>query len=129
MDKKKIVEKMLKDYPINIVIIKNIDLDIEDINCSDSPDLKELERLNHIKKQKQFEVKKVNNILSGLTDRELKIIQMKYFNRISYKDIAMEMDLSMGYVMQIKSNIIKELVDIVFRRERKNCKVKFKEQK
>lgn len=117
MDKKKIVEKMLKDYPMNVVIIKNIDLDIEDINCSDNPDLKELERLNHIKKQKQFEVKKVNNILSGLTDRELKIIQMKYFNRISYKDIAMEMDLSMGYVMQIKSNIIKELVDIVFRRE------------
>ncbi|WP_373844432.1 sigma factor-like helix-turn-helix DNA-binding protein [Clostridium sp.] len=117
VDKKKMVEKMLKDYPINVVIIKNIDLDIEDINCSASPDLKELERINHIKKQKQFEVKKVNNILSGLTDRELKIIQMKYFNRISYKDIAMEMDLSMGYVMQIKSNIIKELVGIVFRRE------------
>lgn len=117
MDRKKIIEKMLKDYPINIVIIKNIDLDIEDINCSDSPDLKELERLNRIKKQKQFEIKKVNNILLGLTNRELKIIRMKYFNRISYKDIAMEMDLSMGYVMQIKSNIIKGLVDIVFRKE------------
>ncbi|MFL0197613.1 sigma factor-like helix-turn-helix DNA-binding protein [Clostridium sp. WILCCON 0269] len=94
-----------------------MDLDIEDVNSSDSPDLKEIERLNQIKKQKQFEVKKVNNILSGLTDRELKIIQMKYFNRISYKDIAMEMDLSVGYIMQIKSNIIKELVNIVFCRK------------
>lgn len=50
MDKEKVVEKMLKNYTTNIAIIKNIDLDIEDANLSDNPDLEEIERLNHIKK-------------------------------------------------------------------------------
>lgn len=114
MDKKKAVEEMLKNYPMNVVIIKNIDLDIEDANLSDKPDLEEIERLNHIKKQKQFEVRRVNNMLSALKDRDLKIIEMKYFHRFKIKDIAMELDLTPVYITQLKSKIIKELADNIY---------------
>lgn len=114
MDKKKVVEEMLKNYTTNIAIIKNIDLDIEDENLSDNPDLEEVERLNHIKKQKQFEVRRVNNMLSALKDRDLKIIEMKYFHRCKLKDIAMKLDLSPVYITQLKSKIIKELADSIY---------------
>ncbi|CAB1255365.1 Sigma-70 family RNA polymerase sigma factor [Clostridiaceae bacterium BL-3] len=114
MDKEKVVEKMLKNYTTNIAIIKNIDLDIEDANLSDNPDLEEVERLNHIKKQKQFEVRRVNNMLSALKDRNLKIIEMKYFHRYKLKDIAMELDLSPVYITQLKSKIIEELADSIY---------------
>jgi RNA polymerase sigma factor (sigma-70 family) len=114
MDKERAVEEMLKNYTTNIAIIKNIDLDIEDANLSDNPDLEEVERLNHIKKQKQFEVRRVNNMLSALKDRDLKIIEMKYFHRCKLKDIAMELDLSPVYITQLKSKIIKELADNIF---------------
>lgn len=114
VDKEKVVEKMLKNYTTNIAIIKNIDLDIEDANLSDNPDLEEVERLNHIKKQKQFEVRRVNNMLSALKDRNLKIIEMKYFHRYKLKDIAMELDLSPVYITQLKSKIIEELADSIY---------------
>jgi DNA-directed RNA polymerase specialized sigma subunit len=114
MDKEKVVEKMLKNYTTNIAIIKNIVLDIEDANLSDNPDLEEIERLNYVKKQKQFEVRRVNNMLSALKDRDLKIIEMKYFHRFKIKDIAMELDLTPIYIARLKSKIIEELADSIY---------------
>ncbi|AZV58940.1 sigma factor-like helix-turn-helix DNA-binding protein [Clostridium sp. AWRP] len=113
MDKKKAVEEMLKNYTTNVVIIKNIDLEIETINLCDNRDPKEIDRLNHIKKQKQFEVKKVNNMLEGLKDRELKIIEMRYFHRYKLKDIAVELDLNCNYVYCLKFKIINKLADSI----------------
>lgn len=113
MDKKKVVEEMLKNYPMNVVIIKNIDLDIEDENLSDNPNLELIERLKYTKKQKQLEVRRVNNSIFGLKCRDLKIIEMKYFHRYKLKDIAMELNLSPIYIGRLKTRIIQKLVDII----------------
>lgn len=109
MDKKKMLEEMLKNYLVNVAILKNIDLDIEDINSSDNPGLKEVDRLNKIKQQKQLEVQRVNNLLSSLKDRDRTIIEMKYFKRMKYENMAVELDLSSGYIACLKHKIINKL--------------------
>lgn len=111
MDKKKMLEEMLKNYLVNIAIVKNADIDIEELNLSGAPDHKKLDRINQIKQQKQLEVQKVNNLLSSLKDRDRKIIEMKYFKRMKYENMSVELDLSSGYITCLKHKIIKKLVD------------------
>lgn len=133
------VEGMLYNYKTIKAEIKNIDLEIEDIRseysgCTaigyeekSSPTYKfnssvENEVVNREKQIKYFEnlrnskqrlVDKIDNALETLTFRELDIVHLRYFNKISNQEVAKQIDLTEQRVCEIKSNVINRLIDLL----------------
>jgi len=74
----------------------------------------QINRLNYAMKVKEAEIKKIENALEILTDRERSIIEMRYFQKESNRNISAKLYITEEYVSAIKSKAIKSLVNIFF---------------
>ncbi|GAA0767157.1 sigma factor-like helix-turn-helix DNA-binding protein [Clostridium subterminale] len=74
----------------------------------------QINRLNYAIKVKEAEIKKIENALEILTDRERSIIEMRYFHKESNRNISAKLYITEEYVSAIKSKAIKSLVNIFF---------------
>ncbi|WP_051624361.1 sigma factor-like helix-turn-helix DNA-binding protein [Clostridium akagii] len=136
----KAVEDMLYGYKAMHAEIKNIELEIAELeneyqgcgsisyeeksaptNKFNSPVENEMiskrYKLEWLKKRKhklEVKIKKIDNELSILTDREYKIIELRYFENISNKDVAIRLDLAEQRISEVKSKIINKLINLVF---------------
>ena len=130
----RIVEGMLYNYKKLIIEIKDIDLDIQDIeddytNCSAityeeraAPTNKfnssvenemiykngKTEQLKRMKRRLERKVERVDNMLSILTNEEYRLIELRYFQRLQFKEISKMLDKSDIYLISFRKKIIKE---------------------
>lgn len=135
------VEQMLKNYQVIKAEIRNIELDLQDIEnnigfkgASGDPkpstptyqfnSVVENEALsisrdrviNNLKKEKNERVKKIErieNALSILTGREEEVIRMYYFKKYSASFIARQLDRTRCQVYKIKTSALKRMEDVL----------------
>lgn len=135
----KAVEAMLYTYRQAKTEIKNILIEIEEIentyrgigaiNYDDMPKAhnvsssveaeveekeQRIEYLNQLTIKKENQVKKIDNALEALEDRELEIIELRYFNKISNREIGRKLNLTEQRVCIIKRNVINKLIQLIF---------------
>ncbi|MBV4427136.1 RNA polymerase subunit sigma [Clostridium tyrobutyricum] len=130
----RVVEGMLYSYKKLVIKIKNIDIDIEELKNSyegctginygerSSPTNKfsstvenelvnkdyELEKLQNIKKNYERKISKIDNILSILTNDEYRLIELRYFQRLRFKEISEVLNKSDIYLIGLRKKIIKD---------------------
>lgn len=130
----RIVEGMLYNYKTVKAEILNIDLDIQDIEddytgCSAityeeraAPTNKfnsfveneliykncQTEQLKRMKRRLERKVERVDNMLSILTNEEYRLIELRYFQRLQFKEISKMLDKSDIYLISFRKKIIKE---------------------
>ncbi|GFZ32574.1 RNA polymerase sigma factor [Clostridium zeae] len=138
-DKFKKIEAMLYSYKQTVVEIKNIDLDIEEVrneyrgvgamvygertsstNKISSSVENEIEykenRINYLtsqKRKKEIEIERLNNILSILSEDEYKLIELRYFKKLQYKQIADIICMNDIYIIDKKKKIINKLIPLM----------------
>lgn len=136
----KAVEAMLYSFKRLQIIISNIDLEIDKIRneyngCSaisyeeksaptnkfsssveNEVELKEkqVEHLEHIKQDKIFNHKQVENALTSLDSRSYEIVKLRYFEQMSNQEVAIKLDLTEQRVSELKTEIVKSLIDLIF---------------
>lgn len=145
------VEGMLGAYTQLSSEIKNLELDIEELehnyrgvgsigyeertgqtykfnssveNEVTSRDGK-LKHLKDLKRSKEIKVEKVKNALEILNDKEMKIIELKYFSerKKSWTNVSRKMDMCEAWCRTLKDRAIKKMVPIIFISEDTNIKV------
>ncbi len=127
------VENYLKNYTKLKVEIQNLELDIEEIknsiegvkavgyeertgankfNSSVENEIINKERkikfLTRIKKSKENQYQKITNILSTLKEDEYKIIELRYFKELSFKEISIRLNSNDVYLINKRKKIINE---------------------
>lgn len=97
-------DKISKTYKFNSEVENKV-IDIE----SAQRDLKsETNFLKAKKRSKEIQVERIDNILSVLTEEEYKLIELRYFKEMQFKDIADILCKSDIYLMQLRRKIITE---------------------
>lgn len=126
---------MLYDYKQVQAEIKNIDLDIEEILNNyigvgsisyDKDKISPTNKFNSIveniaaerekalqykktlKRGKEIQIERINNMLSVLSDEEQKIIELRYFKKLQFKEIGDILCKSDIYLIQLRKKIISE---------------------
>lgn len=133
-------EAVLYDYKNLKAEIKNIDIEIEELKqnyrgCGSisydeksSPTYKfnssieneivtreeQIKYLENIKNSKQRLIDKIDNALNTLDERSHKIIQLRYFNKQSNKQLAINLNLTEQRVSEIKTEIVNSLMKLIF---------------
>lgn len=74
----------------------------------------QINKLKYAMKVKDAEIKKVENALEALTDRERSIIEMRYFQKENNRNISAKLYITEEYVSSIKSKAIKSIANIFF---------------
>ncbi|WMJ79553.1 sigma factor-like helix-turn-helix DNA-binding protein [Clostridium sp. MB40-C1] len=134
------VEYLLYNYKNLKAEIKNIELEIESIandynsslaisyeeksaptnKISSSVENKvvskeeKIKYLQDIKRNKEIQVQKIDNALESLAERDKKVIELRYFEKISNKKLAERLDLTEQRVSEIKSIIVNNLIKLIF---------------
>lgn len=136
------IEGMLYNYPSLKAEIKNIDLEIEElendyVSCGaigyeektqstnkfssaveNKLTTKEA-RIPYLKKERrrlEIQVERIDNILSVLTESEKLIIELRYFKRFEFKDIGQVVDRDDTYLMSKRKKIIEsKLIPLIKR--------------
>lgn len=70
---------------------------------------KRVNYLESIKRSKENQIKKVNNALETLTERDRKIIELRYFERIPNYQVARRLDITEETCSRLKKEIIKDI--------------------
>ncbi|MGG7159128.1 RNA polymerase subunit sigma [Clostridium perfringens] len=128
------VENYLKNYTKLKVEIQNLELDIEEIknsiegvkavgyeertgatnkfNSSVENEIinkeRKIEFLTRIKRSKQNQYQKITNILSILKEDEYKIIELRYFKELSFKEMSVRLNSNDVYLINKRKKIINE---------------------
>lgn len=136
------IEGMLYNYPNLKAEIKNIDLEVEElendyVSCGaigyeektqstnkfssaveNKLTTKEA-RILYLKKERrrlEIQVERIDNILSVLTESEKLIIELRYFKRFEFKDIGQVVDRDDTYLMSKRKKIIEsKLIPLIKR--------------
>ena len=135
----KLVEGMLYDYKNTVVEIKNIELDIEEITndyrgvnsisyeekTSSSNTItssvenevinkeKKINHLRSLKRSKEIQIERTDNILTILTDDEYKLIELRYFKKLQFKEIADILCKNEVYLITLRKKIINKLIPLI----------------
>lgn len=72
-----------------------------------------IERLKKKIHALEKEKKLIDLALTTLDERELKLVELIYFNRLTHKEVAAELNVSTRYIEDLKRNVIKKIT-IVF---------------
>ncbi|GKU26375.1 RNA polymerase subunit sigma [Clostridium folliculivorans] len=138
-DKFKKIEAMLYNYKQTEVEIKNIDLDIEEVrneyrgvgamvygertsstnkissSVENEIEYKEnrISYLTSLKRSKEIELERLNNVLSILSEDEYKLIELRYFKKLQYKQIADIICMNDIYIIDKKKKIINKLIPLM----------------
>lgn len=132
------VEAMLYSYEKNKCEVKNIGLDIDNLRNEyrginpisyeerissnsissvveneviDKED--KIRKLEMLKSSKATEVMKISNALETLEERELKIVELKYFKGLSDNTIGDRFFITGTRIYQIRKEIVKKLIDLL----------------
>lgn len=111
MKKDKKIEEVLKNYNLSIAKIKNIELDLEALELNFTTE-SDKEKLLNLKKEKTLELEKINNAINNLDDKEKKIIQLRYFDKMTWIEISNEMNLSQTRSSVIRTKAINKMKNI-----------------
>lgn len=107
------LEKMLYDYRGNLTKIKNIGVELDELeNNGGTPD--KIKEITWLKRHDEIQIQKIDNALAVLTEREIKLIELKYFNKINYKVIALELNICVDYCSTLNAKTLKKLIPIIF---------------
>lgn len=130
----KVVEGMLYSYPQIEAEIHDIQLDIDMLQCeykgisaisysenTGSSNSKssaveneivskqsKIDYLTSLKRSKEIELSKIDNMLSILKDNERQLIKLRYIKKMQFKDIANIMYMNEVYLICLRKKIIKE---------------------
>ena len=135
------VEEMLQNYQVIKAEIRNIELDLQDIEnnigfrgASNDPRPstptyqfnsvvenealsisreKAIESLKKAKHERVKNIERIENALSILTGKEEEVIRMYYFKKYSATFIARNLDRTRCQVYKIKSFALKRMVDVL----------------
>ncbi|ASN68270.1 hypothetical protein 10S11_8 [uncultured Caudovirales phage] len=138
IDTYKKTEYMLYNYKQFKVEIKNILLEIEDIEnsyrgvgaiqYSDMPKAyntnssieeeieqkeKRIEYLNRLISKKENVIKRVDNALEILTDYEYKLIELRYFQNLTHFKVAEVLEVDVSTIYRNKKEIINKLMKVI----------------
>lgn len=141
-DRYESVEAMLYNYKIMKVEIKNIDLDLNELeneyrgcgavsfeektgqtykfNSVVENELelknKQIEYLKRMRDSKQRKIDKIDNALTILDEKQKKIIELRYFanKKLGWFSICNKMELSDVTCRKIKKEAIKKLIPVIF---------------
>lgn len=132
-------EFMLYNYKNIKVEIKNILIEIEEVETSfrgvgaivydDMPKAsninssveseieqkeKRVEYLNNLIIKKENEIKRIDNVLEVLTEREKKLIELRYFENLTHTKIAETLSVDVSTIYRCKKEIIDKLIPLIF---------------
>lgn len=136
----RVVEAMLCRYKNVEAEIQNIDLAIEELECEyqgclpigykekSGPTHKfssvvenefvnkkvKPEYLKALKKKALIQNRKIDNALNTLDYRSREVIELKYFMKLSNKQVAARLDLTEQWVCEIKRKAINSLITSIF---------------
>lgn len=134
------IEELLYSYPVLKMSVANLKLDLEEAveelqedikskdktnssKCNDASN-KEVanivaqERINGIEERirsKERVIKKIDNALTVLSEKDRKVIEMFYFKNISRQDISEHIGVSTSNIGLRKKNILSILVKVFLR--------------
>lgn len=134
------VEAMLYNYKKMQAEIKNIDIEINElrndvIGCSANSFSEKtgptyafnsnvenevisnehsIESLEKKKHKLKVQVEKIDNALEILTEDEMELVELRYFNRLRFKAISQKININESYCIQLKSKIINKIINIIF---------------
>lgn len=75
---------------------------------------RKIKLLERNKRIKEVEIQKIENSLECLTDRERKLIDMRYFKKYNNRIIAAQLELTEEYICEIKRSVVNKISEIVF---------------
>lgn len=135
------VEEMLKSYQTIKAEIKNIELDIQDIEknagfkgTTDDPRPstptyrfnsnvendalsisreKAISKLKVARNDRQREIDRIENMLSVLSEQDEEIIRLRYFKRVPMSIIANKLDRTIGQVSYRRRCAISDMINIL----------------
>ncbi|WP_010293553.1 sigma factor-like helix-turn-helix DNA-binding protein [Clostridium senegalense] len=136
------IERMLKEYNSNEIEIRNIELELEELNNISISSInsegektsktnkiqytveqqliqkeEKTKKLLNIKNQLNLINRKIDNTLDGLKPKEKQVIELRYIELVGYSwgNIARKMDISEAWARGLKSKGIKKMAHIMFR--------------
>ncbi|KGO12781.1 siderophore-interacting protein [Clostridium botulinum] len=77
-----------------------------------------LEKLNYKLNKKIRLIKKIDNAINILNDTEKKVIKMKCFEGLQYKQIGQVLNIDHNYACEVKRKAINKIIDLVFIKEK-----------
>lgn len=139
MNSYKKLEAMLYNYKNTLAEIKNIKIEIEDVEqsysgissiCYDNMPKantisssvereiehkeKRIEYLTNLLVKKENEIKRIDNAIEVLTDSERNLIELCYFNKVRVKDAAIKLYVTEQTICRNKSTIINKLIPLIY---------------
>lgn len=75
---------------------------------------KQIKYLRNRRNSKQRLINKIDNALETLPEKERKLIELRYFNKLHFKEVALRLNINATYCMQLKSKVINKLIPIIF---------------
>ncbi|MEY8001191.1 sigma factor-like helix-turn-helix DNA-binding protein [Clostridium sp. Mt-5] len=134
------LEGILYNYKNIKAEIKNIDLDMEDLqqeytgcgsityeekaaptnkfNSSVENEIiskeKQISYLQNMRDGKKRLIDKIDNALDALSENERKLIELRYFDKLHFKEVAIRLNINDTYCMQFKSKVINKLIPMIF---------------
>ncbi|WP_049043267.1 sigma factor-like helix-turn-helix DNA-binding protein [Clostridium sporogenes] len=134
------LERLLDRYKKMIAEIKSIDIEIEYIkqhpegisamiyeekssptnkfNSSVENEViaidKKIKMLEEQKAQQVYWISKIDNAINILNDTEQKVIKMKCFEGMEYKQIGQVLNINHNYACEVKRKAISKIIDLVF---------------
>lgn len=109
MTKVQQLENMLINYKSDVAKLKNINNKMDHLNV----DKKELDRLSIIKSDLEVQIKNINNSLMALPERERKLIELRYFDKLTFGQISIRLNVSYDYCRELRTETLKKLVSMI----------------
>lgn len=131
-------EKLLYNYKTLIAEVKNIDIEISELEYIGSSAISYSEKtqstnkfnsvvenevinrdaritkLKELKFHKENDIKRVENALESLDERSREIVKLKYFEKINNRRIAERLDITEVWLCEKKNEAINKISNIIF---------------
>lgn len=132
-------EAMLYNYKNTLAEIKNIRIEIDDIeqnyreispivyddmpkahNVSSSIEReiehkeRKIEHLTNLMMKKENQIRRMDNVLEALEERERNLIELRYFNKVPYSKIAEEFNLETSSIFRIRKETLDKVISLLF---------------
>jgi RNA polymerase sigma factor (sigma-70 family) len=75
---------------------------------------KQIKYLQNMRDGKQRLIDKVDNALEALSENERKLVELRYFDKLHFKEVALRLNINDTYCMQFKSKVISKLIPMIF---------------
>lgn len=127
---------MLYNYRSLKAEIKNIELELQELknegqgcgaityeeksaptnkfNSSVENEVLRPEQLEYRKHKLKVQLEKINNALETLSDDEMNLVKLRYWDKLQFKVICQRIDRSEMYCVHLKSNIVNKLIHLIF---------------